>query len=47
MIEKSKIYKKKRVPGSPGTGLLTQKFAWVARIMDTLKANLRIDVDHK
>ena len=46
VVEKVNLITIKGPKGSLGTRHLTKKFAWVARIIDTLQASSRIDVDH-
>ena len=46
VVEKVKSITIKSPKGSLRARHLTKKFAWVARIIDTLRASTRIDVDH-
>ena len=46
VVEKVNFITIKGPEGSLGAKHLTKKFAWVARIIDTLQASLRINVDH-
>ena len=46
VVEKVKFITIKGLKGSLGARHLTKKIAWVARIIDTLQASLKIDVDH-